>query len=264
MPATPGEMSRTTMTTILALDLDETLVRSDQTISARTLSGLQSWDARGHRIIIATGRPPRRTRTIPPILHAFPWICYNGGVILDRDRTLHTSTIPAEDASALVDAYINAAPHAWVGLEIADRAYTTLRVPEYDAEYTPDIRTVAHQPAAKIYFQLDEFRTVSERLGPLPTSMRLLISDKYNVAQIMPTGVSKAAGLALLVERWGLTMHDVMAFGDDTNDIEMVQQAGMGVAMGNAVPELKAIAKRVTLTNDEDGVAVVLEEYLDR
>lgn len=252
------------MTTVLALDLDETLVRSDQTISPRTLVRLQSWHERGHRIIIATGRPPRRTRAIPPSLHAFPWVCYNGGVVLDQDSTLYAATIPADDTAALVDAYLGLSPHAWVELEIADRAYTTLRATAYDATYVPDIRTVAHQPAAKIYFQLDEYHTAVDHLGPLPASMQVLVSHKYNIAQIMPAGVSKAAGLARLLDRWGLTMHEVMAFGDDTNDLEMVQEAGVGVAMGNAIPELKAVANRVTLTNDEDGVAVVVEEYLGR
>jgi hydroxymethylpyrimidine pyrophosphatase-like HAD family hydrolase len=163
----------------------------------------------------------------------------------------------------LIQSYLSAVPGGWVGLEIGDRAYTTLRDTVYDAELAPDIRTVAHQPTAKIYFQLDEYRAVADQLGPLPNTMRVLISEKYNIAQIMPVGVSKAAGLAFLVARWGLTLHDVSAFGDDTNDLEMVQEAGMGVAMGNAVAELKAVANRVTLTNDEDGVAVVVEEYLD-
>ena len=65
-----------------------------------------------------------------------------------------------------------------------------------------------------------------------------------------------------MVEQWGATLDNVVAFGDDTNDIEMVRQSGLGVAMTNAVAEVKAVARRHAPTNDEDGVACVLEELL--
>ena len=78
----------------------------------------------------------------------------------------------------------------------------------------------------------------------------------------MPSGASKAAALGWLLDRWGLSQEDVVAFGDDVNDVEMVAEAGLGVAMANAVPEVKAAADRITVSNEEDGVAVVLEEFL--
>ncbi|MDE0463623.1 MAG: HAD hydrolase family protein, partial [Caldilineaceae bacterium] len=65
-----------------------------------------------------------------------------------------------------------------------------------------------------------------------------------------------------LLERWGVGMEAVISFGDDVNDVEMVAEAGLGVAMSNAVPEVKAAADRMTVSNKEDGVAVVLEEFL--
>ena len=89
-----------------------------------------------------------------------------------------------------------------------------------------------------------------------------LISPKYDLVQVIPYGASKAAALHWLLERWGLSLDEVIAFGDDVNDVEMVAEAGLGVAMANAVPEVKAVADRITTTNDEDGVAAVLEEFL--
>jgi hypothetical protein len=250
------------MLSILALDLDETLVRSDQTISPHTLDQLARWDAAGHRIVIATGRPPRRTRAIPDALHRYPWVCYNGSVVLDQGRLIHQTTIPAADAAALVETYMGLLPHAWVEIEANDHAHTNRFDTAYDAIYTQDIRKVARRATAKIYLLLDDYRQVADQL-PVAPSMRVLISNKYNIAQIMPTGVSKAAGLRVLTDGWGQSLRNVIAFGDDTNDLEMIRDAGLGVAMGNAVPELKAVANRVTLTNDEEGVAVVVAEYLD-
>ena len=251
------------MLSVLAIDLDDTLIRSDQTVSARTLDLLAAWVDAGHRAVIATGRPPRATRAIPDALHALPWICYNGGVILDAGQTIHRANLTAAATASFVDAFVDAAPDAWIGLEVDDELYLSRRDSPYsETVMVDDLRTVAHQPACKIIVALDSYRRVASRLGPLPHGIRAQLSEKYNLAQIMPTGVSKSAALHLLVERWGLDMAHVVAFGDDTNDLEMIQDAGMGVAMANAVPELKAVANRVTLSNDEDGVAVVVAELL--
>jgi hydroxymethylpyrimidine pyrophosphatase-like HAD family hydrolase len=251
------------MFSVLAVDLDDTLVRSDRTVSPRTLDLLAAWIDSGRRAVIATGRPPRTTRTIPTALHALPWICYNGGVILDAGQAIHRSNLSAGGTERFVNDFAVAAPDAWIGLEVDDRLFLSRHGPPYgETTLVDDICRVACQPASKIFVALDAYRAAAPRLAPLPCEMHAILSEKYNLVQIMPTGVSKASALRLLVERWGLDMTQVVAFGDDTNDIEMIQAAGIGVAMSNAIPEVKAVADRVTLSNDEDGVAVVLAELL--
>ncbi len=256
----------------LALDLDDTLVRSDQTISPRTLERLQAWADLGRHIVIATGRSPRATAEIPPMLHAFPWVCYNGGIVFDRRnggperKVLFRAEIPADDVATFLAEYTVRQPGSWVGLESNDRAFFVRgdlqTTPREDTVVVDDIRTVAHRAAAKIYLPLDRYRRVLDDMPPLPSHMRLLASEKYNLAQIMPAGVSKAAGLAVVAQHYGLDLQEFMAFGDDTNDLEMIQEAGVGVAMDNAIPQLKAVANRITLSNNDDGVAVVVEELL--
>lgn len=256
----------------LAIDLDETLVRSDETISPRTLDRLQTWADGGGRIVIATGRSPRTTALIPPVLHGYPWVCYNGGIVFDRQNgepartVLYRNDIRADDVAAFLDAYVALQPMSWVGIESDDRAFFAKGdlqgEPRGHNTIVEDIRTVAYRHAAKIYLPLDRYRQAAVAMGPLPPSMSVLASEKYNLAQVMPTGVSKAAGLAVVAEKFGLTLDAFMAFGDDTNDIEMVKAAGVGVAMDNAIPELKAVANRVTLSNNDDGVAVMIEELL--
>ncbi len=80
--------------------------------------------------------------------------------------------------------------------------------------------------------------------------------------EVGPAGVTKATGLERLCRRRGIEASDVVAFGDNINDVEMLAWAGLGVAMGNAAPEAKAAAHRVTASNDEDGIAQVIEQLL--
>lgn len=250
------------MISILALDLDDTLVRSDQTVSARTLDLLDQWQTAGNRIVIATGRSPIKTREIPGALHHLPWVCYNGGIVLHGEETLYSSTLSTTITHQLLDQFQNQLQLSWVGLAGDDKLYVNREPKGNAAVRVPDILAVANEPAMKIYVPLDEYRRHYATDEWLPDDCRLLPSTKYNFAQVMPKGVSKAAGLQVLAEQWGVGMDQFMAFGDDTNDIEMVRDCGIGVAMSNAIPELKAVADRITLSNDEDGVALVVEEMI--
>ncbi|RIK38376.1 MAG: hypothetical protein DCC57_20950 [Chloroflexi bacterium] len=98
----------------------------------------------------------------------------------------------------------------------------------------------------------------------MPAGARALLSDKYSLVQILAASADKAEALRFVVERWQLDMSQVAAFGDDVNDVEMVRNAGLGVAVENAIPAVKAVANRVTRSNDEDGVALILAELLNQ
>jgi Cof subfamily protein (haloacid dehalogenase superfamily) len=87
-------------------------------------------------------------------------------------------------------------------------------------------------------------------------------SSEYNNIEIMPRGANKADALRFMAERMGVPMEQVMAIGDNYNDIEMIKAAGRGIAMANAVDKLKETADEVTLSNDEDGVALAIESAL--
>ncbi len=250
------------MISIVAVDLDETIVRRDGVISQRTLDALNAWEEQGGRVVIATGRPPRSTRKISQRLHHLPWICYNGAIILQGDAVLYEEYISGPDTTRIVGAILDADPTTRVGLEIDDVLYINQPIERYDSVHTPDLLTVANQPTAKVILSLDHYEMVRPRLAELPTSVRVLLSPKYNLVQIMPYTTSKAYALRHLVDLWGESLAHVIAFGDDTNDVEMLEESGVGVAMENAVPEVKAVADRVTASNDDDGVALVVEELL--
>ena len=264
------------MYSVLAVDLDDTLLADDKTVSPRTVAALEAWQASGRSIVIATGRPPRSTRIIPSFLHEFPWICYNGAWIELQNNVLFQTVIPVEDARRIVAMIQTAAPDCRLGVEIADELYINREVEWPGAHLVSDVLAHTDRPAAKILTSLEELDAAQPQsvngqetgakpsetlLRELPPTTRALISPKYDLVQVIPRGASKAAALRWLLDRWGLAMEEVIAFGDDVNDVEMVAEAGLGVAMANAVPEVIAVADRITASNTEDGVAVVLEEF---
>ncbi len=250
------------MISVVAVDLDETIVRSDGTISERTLEALLGWEAAGNRVVIATGRPPRMTRKISQRLHHLPLISYNGSIIHHGEAVLYENFIGHDDTYAIVEAILAVAPDCRLGVESGDVLYINQPFDRPGAQHVADLLSVARRPAAKVILSMEQYQTVAELLPELPKSARVLLSEKYNLAQIMPHASSKETALRHLMETWGLSMANVAAFGDDTNDVEMVLAAGLGVAMDNAVPEVKAVADRITASNDEDGVALVIEEML--
>ncbi|MCL2548660.1 MAG: HAD family hydrolase, partial [Symbiobacteriaceae bacterium] len=89
-----------------------------------------------------------------------------------------------------------------------------------------------------------------------------LVVDRVGFAMIMHREATKAAAVAELARIWGIDAADIVAFGDDLNDIDMLNHAGVGVAMGNAVEEVKAIADYICPSNEEDGLARWLQEYV--
>jgi len=260
---------------VLALDLDDTLLRSDSTISRETLDSLLQWRALGHHVVIATGRPPRAIEEVlPPQLHDTPWICYNGAQVLEKGETIFEDLIPTGDVREILSwAQVNL-PQWRMGVEIDNQLFMN-RPPDQPKQYqhAPDLLAVATRPAAKILFfdaaddhlargQLESFSAFESLLAHLPASTRPMHSSRYRLLQLLSCSADKAEALSFTVGRWNLSLTHVMAFGDDVNDVEMVRQSGSGVAVANAVPEVLAVADRITGTNDEDGVAAVLRNLM--
>ena len=248
---------------VLVLDLDDTLLRSDSTISERTLDALKRWRATGNAIIIATGRPTRSiANVLPDDLHSVPWITYNGAYIYLDGQQIYEMLIPPAATHAIITLVNELLPECAVGLEINDTLFLNRSIIRTTPYNIVDLVTVAHQPAAKILFFHQEFAALEAILSGLPVETRAMLSSKYNLVQILAANADKTHALQHLVEHLGLTMAQVIAIGDDINDVEMIRDSGLGIAVANAVDEVKAVAKRFTLSNDEDGVALVIEELL--
>lgn len=249
---------------LVAVDLDDTLIRNDWQISDRTVEVLLRWRKERGPVVIATGRPPRMTRMIREELHSFPWICYNGAIAFENGREIYRNEIAPELLRPIVSFILNEAPHEWLGLEIDDVLY--MNHPQTNrsgAVHVEDLLTYANRPSAKILLFREAYDTFTQLYPQLFLKMQPLVSDRVSLVQVMAATASKGTALKALVPQWGYTMENVVAFGDDINDVEMVRDSGFGVAVANAVDEVKSVANRITASNHDEGVAVVLEELLD-
>ena len=250
---------------ILALDLDDTLLRSDKTIGERTVQALRHWLASGNEVIVATGRPPRWVQSVlPPELHNAPRVVYNGAQVIVGDNVVYRNEIAPADVRTVVEWAQAYRPHWHVGLEIEDELYLN-RASQKGGVYTvADLLSLCERPAAKIIFLFGEEREdLAPLLDALPPTTRALITPKFSMVQLCGSKTSKADAIAHLLAQRGLSFAAVAAIGDDVNDIEMLRCAGIGIAVDNALDEVKTAADWVTGAADNDGVAAAIERLLE-
>ncbi len=264
---------------LVASDVDGTLLGASETPSERTRSVVARVQAARIPFVLVTGRPPRWVPRIAEQLGDLRWaICANGAVRYDiaADRVVSSTTLTPEALRGLADSCARALPAAWLGVErvgtsaFADVARQFLCEPGYQHAWdNPDHSTAAREllferPAIKLLVR--DPRLTSDQmvaaLAPLiPADIDLTFSNPKGLIEAAPGGVTKASGLASLAGEFGVDSCDVIAFGDMPNDTDMLRWAGHGVAMGNAHPDVLAVADEVTAPNTEDGVALVLERW---
>jgi Cof subfamily protein (haloacid dehalogenase superfamily) len=261
-------MANSTTLTVAASDLDDTLLRSDGTVSPRTEAAIAAWLATGRRFVIATGRPPRSVGDrLPDLLQQVPWICYNGAEIRHAGDVLYQRFIPEATLPALIERILDEHPDATVGIEIDDTLWLNRPRRSRTEQQNPrhriaDLRTVAHLPTAKVLVFSERLDEVMAVFDVLPEGVRLMPSGRYQFVQLMAHGADKVHALDHLLAQWGQTLANVVAFGDDINDVDLLRAAGLGVAVANAFPAARDAADCLTASNDEDGVAIVLESLL--
>jgi Cof subfamily protein (haloacid dehalogenase superfamily) len=256
---------------MIATDLDGTIVRSDGTISTRTVKALLAAEKAGATIVLVTGRPPRWITTIAEQTdHHGIVICSNGAIVYDlhTEQILESTLIPVETVAKVVDILSTALPDLGFAVE---NGFDVYRSPAYRGgwnvgnEVLPvhDLEVVTSHAAAKLLAShteigADELLIITRGLvGDLvePTH-----SNGRGLVEMGPIGVTKGTALAHLAAERGVDRADVVAFGDMPNDLPMLTWAGAGYAMANAHPDVLAAVDLTTANNDDDGVALVLEQ----
>lgn len=264
---------------LAAVDLDGTLLNSAKVLSPRTAAAIAACEAAGIRVVPATGRQLHGLLAItdPAGLLGLA-VCANGavGAELGTRRILFEEMLAAEVQLMLAEAMRAVLPDVRCA-SVRDGGMTF--VPEFGYARLCKFAEHMRDPATMTEYPLDE--VVAEpaakfvvRHPTLSGEEVLAVLDTleltgFNVTtsgapfiEVMAPGVTKAAGLARLCADLGIAADEVIAFGDSRNDIEMLDWAGHGVAMADAMPEVLAVADQVTLGNNEDGVAVVLERLV--
>jgi Cof subfamily protein (haloacid dehalogenase superfamily) len=264
-------VSAVTAYDVVALDLDGTTVRSDGTIGERTQAALRRVEDSGCTVIAVTGRPPR---WMPPILDALGpeglAICANGAVVLDvaTRAVVEQRLLEVDVVRRLVAELTTQLPDLRFGVELADDDGFA-HEPGYQPSWDVGVREMRSRedlftrPAVKLLARsaaLDADALLARARQVIGAEVATLThSSQEGLLEISAAGVTKATTLADLCARRGTEPSRVIAFGDMPNDVPMLTWAGRAVAVANAHPEVLAVADEVTLSNDEDGVAVVLE-----
>lgn len=267
------------ITRLIATDLDGTLLRDDKTLSDRTIAALAAAEAAGIEVFFVTGRPARWMDVVSDHVHGHGMaICANGAAVADlRTDGRLIEVHPLERAAALdvVRVLREVAPGTSFAVELTTGIHYEPAYPPFHMdpgatvavaekllqEETPGtgapvLKVLAHHPE----LAPDVFLALAREAAAGSASFTR--SSPTALLEISGLGVSKAGTLAACCAERGIARAEVVAFGDMPNDVEMLEWAGASFAMSNAHPAARAAASGVTLTNNEDGVAVVIERIL--
>ena len=256
---------------VIATDLDGTIVRSDGTISARTVAALARVERAGAMLVMVTGRPPRwMTEIAAAVDHRGVAICANGAVLYDlhTETVLRANEIPPDVLAEAIGRLRGVSPELRFAVEyptgfVFEASYNLGRWdaaalggrPVDDAELVSrgGTKLLAFHPAADPDALSEK---AVEAVGDLVTVTH---SSGRGLLEMSALGVTKASALAALCTERGITAGDVTAFGDMPNDLPMLTWAGTSYGVANAHPLVLAAVSHKTSRNADDGVAEVLE-----
>ena len=264
----------------IALDLDGTLLNSHSQLSDRNRLALEKCIELGIPVIIATSRSERHMRRVigDELSCACSLVMANGSNARGRVPLsgLVRETIPADVATNIVELILKTEPAVRVVIEIDgfDFGCNMQDPPEQLWELntaTPDMVMSVSEAIAKIPTKITvngfgrDLSAVANKIsGQFGSVVSIFPSDKRTFLQIVNNRTSKLAALCKLLNSQSISIGNVMAFGDDLPDLDMLQACGISVAMANAIPEIKSAAQYETASNDDDGVAIVLEQLLNQ
>ena len=261
----------------IALDLDGTLTNHDKVVTPKTREALLQAASQGAVIILASGRP---TYGIEPVAECLELnqrggyiLSYNGGNIVNAKtgEKLFSQFLPDEVIPELY-AYAKEHGHALLGYagneiitEMPDDQYVKeeSRINKMNIRKVDNLFESLEPHPTKLLMTGDPtlmLKAEEELVEKLGDRMDIFRSAPFFL-ELVPKGIDKAKSLTRLLTKIDLTPADLIAFGDGYNDLSMLKLAGMGVAMENAAPEVRAEADYVTLSNEEDGVAAALTHF---
>lgn len=271
---------------LIATDLDGTLLRGDKSVSDRTVAALAAAEVAGLEVFFVTGRPARWMGVVSDHVHGHGLaICANGAAVVDLHRgrqVVDVRPLARREALTVVRALRAAAPGVTFAVERSGGIHYEAGYPPFHLDpgavvapaekllstsVSASTAVFAEQPVLKLlahHPQLDPDAFLRLGREVAGTHAEFTRSSPSALLEISGSGVSKASTLARCCEERGIAPSEVAAFGDMPNDLEMLNWAGTSYAMANAHPEVLTATTHRTASNEEDGVAAVIEEILTR
>lgn len=255
----------TSLPRLVLIDLDGTLFHDDKTISDYSRQVLHRCQEAGILIGFCTSRGivsiHHHIKSVQPDI-----VATNGGASLSlKGKTLYHQGFTLEETQKLLDkAYQVLGPDCEITVDTEDQLYwnrsNNRSVMFHPQALVHDFRHFPH-PAMKICVQTDDKTLAASIAQVVPHCHAILFSD-VPWHSFAPGNATKEATVRTLSQELSIPLEHIMAFGDDFNDLGMISTVGYGIAMENAIPEIKAAAKDITCTNNQDGVARYLEKVL--
>jgi len=263
---------------LVALDMDGTLLNSEKQISERTKQTIANARAQGTQVVLVSGRPTEGMMDYVEQLGMTGEddyvLSYNASVVLKAKsgEIIRSRILKGSDAKNLASLAHDLGVHVH-----AFTARQGLITPKQNY-YTTHEATVNGLPVSEVDFAtLDDDEAVMkvmmidepERLSAAINNMPAIATEQYTMVQSAPffleflnPNSNKGAGVGMLAEHLGIDASEVIGMGDAGNDKHLIEYAGLGIAMGNATDDIKAIANHITASNDEDGVAIAIEKFV--
>lgn len=262
---------------LIALDLDGTLKNSENIITPKTKEALMKVQEMGVKVVLASGRPTMGLRFDSKELRLDEFggylLSFNGARVYDikNDRSIYEQTLTIDEAKMVNQ---RAKEFNLVPMTYKD---TTIITEKADDQYVQIEKNICDADVLEVdnldeYFEDPVFKVLLTGTPEYNASVEESFKEPYKnelsiyrsapfFIEVMAKGIDKAASLDRLAEYLGISRDEIMAFGDGYNDLSMIEYAGLGVAMENAVDGVKERADYITKSNDEDGIAYVLSQY---
>lgn len=263
---------------IIVLDLDGTLTNREKKITPHTKEVLMEAQERGKIVILASGRPTYGVVPLARELHLEKYggyiLAYNGGIIMNckTEEVVFSKQLPVGANSTIAQLAVDHGVDilTYEGDKIiasnAECPYTKLesRINNLEIKQVESIKDYVTFPVPKFLMTDD-----GDYLALVEPKVKAALGKNFSVyrsepffLEILPKGIDKAKSLERLLATLNIPKEQMIACGDGYNDLSMIQYAGLGVAMGNGVLPVRKAADYITLSNDEDGVAHVVEKFM--
>ena len=246
---------------MIVTDLDRTLMRTDKTISDYSADVLNRCRQSGIKVAFATARPKRTVNHFFESIPADAVILHNGVVVYVDDSLFHCCGIASDIKNNILLSISQDYPESTLSVEIDDVFYANFDVSTV-WNYTQAIRTdftdLPNKSADKIIVGVSSMDDIERFTKYLPNDLYIEMNDG-KLGLIMHRNATKQAAIKSIADHFGYNLNDIAAFGDDYNDIGMLRECGIGVAVVNALDEAKVVSDYICESNDNDGVARWLE-----
>ncbi len=230
-------------------------------MSEYTIRILSSCHKKGLKIIFATARPVRSTKNYMDIIKPDGVIFHNGAIVMAGNKILSKNGINPDKTKEIVNKIICEYPMSTITVEINDTMYTNFDIYGNWVYTKIDLMELPNYNADKIIIGTISVNEILSIKKYITEELYLEINDgKYGM--IMNKNASKWNGIKELSDFFRIKIENIIAFGDDINDLEMIKNCGKGICVKNGVEEVKAVAKEICDDNDNDGIAKWIEKNI--